>query len=136
MNYSTKLIDNSDDRVTLRIEDDQQVREYTDRGEPEDQSFYRDWSWVPNELEVANKSGHYEGYKKAIFDVMSAIRKRKMALELDATKLDERDAHDLCLRALAVDDVTELAEDLLVWAVLDRVKDVPEQFSLNEETEK
>lgn len=33
------------------------LEEYYDQGEPEDNNFYRDWSWVPKELERAYKLG-------------------------------------------------------------------------------
>lgn len=35
-----------------------------DGGEPEDQTFYRDWSWVPQALEDAYRRGHQDGWTK------------------------------------------------------------------------
>lgn len=36
---------------------------YTDRNEPEDNTFYRDWSWVKMELERAYQKGLEDGAK-------------------------------------------------------------------------
>ena len=33
------------------------IEEYYDGGEPEDNSFVRDWSWVPDAIEKAYKLG-------------------------------------------------------------------------------
>lgn len=35
---------------------------YTDNGEPEDATFYRDWSWVKTELERAYELGKRDAY--------------------------------------------------------------------------
>ena len=44
-------------RSLLIIEDNERVETYSDAGEPEDQSFYRDWNWVLGELEKAYAAG-------------------------------------------------------------------------------
>ena len=47
---------------TLRvIRDGEVVLEESDRGEPEDQSFYRDWGWVPGAIERAYAYGVEDG---------------------------------------------------------------------------
>lgn len=61
MTYSTKLLDDSNEYRTLRIEDGDKVREYTDGGEPEDQTFWRDWRWVLDELQLAYQAGLRDG---------------------------------------------------------------------------
>lgn len=48
-------------RTPLVIEDDEGVRGYIDRGEPEDNSFGRDWSWVGVELIKAYEQGLKDG---------------------------------------------------------------------------
>jgi hypothetical protein len=50
-------------RTTLFITDNEDVREYSDGGEPEDNSFGRDWNWVPKELERAYAAGLRDGKK-------------------------------------------------------------------------
>ena len=54
MSYSVEYIENEDApydySTTIVIEDDNGTREYRDGGEPEDQTFYRDWNWVADEL--------------------------------------------------------------------------------------
>jgi hypothetical protein len=48
----------SDYRKRLVItHNDVQLREYYDGGEPEDNSFGRDWSWIKGELERAYELG-------------------------------------------------------------------------------
>lgn len=44
-------------RTTLVITDNEEERGYSDGGEPEDNTFGRDWSWVEMELERAYKAG-------------------------------------------------------------------------------
>ena len=39
------------------------IDEYWDGGEPEDNSFYRDWGWVPGAIEKAYKLGLEDGKK-------------------------------------------------------------------------
>jgi hypothetical protein len=65
------VIDDDDDsdawaraRNKLTITDSNGTREYCDYGEPEDNSFLRDYSWVKQEL----KKAHNQGYKDATFD--------------------------------------------------------------------
>jgi hypothetical protein len=48
-------------RVKLIITDDEGAREYFDRGEPENNSFYRDYSWVQTELNNAYEQGKKDG---------------------------------------------------------------------------
>lgn len=46
-----------DYRNRLIIIDDSVEREYWDYGEPEDNSFNRDWAWVAEELRNAYRQG-------------------------------------------------------------------------------
>jgi hypothetical protein len=52
------------------IIDGEVVETYLDGGEPEDNSFYRDWNWVPTELERAYKKG-LEDARQEIFNETS-----------------------------------------------------------------
>lgn len=45
----------------LVFRDGKKVAEHWDGGEPEDQFFFRDWSWVPSALEQAYKWGQEDG---------------------------------------------------------------------------
>ena len=45
----------------LIIEDDTGRREYHDHGEPEDNSFGRDYGWVQRELQKAYEQGRKDG---------------------------------------------------------------------------
>lgn len=69
MSYSVEYIENEDDpydySTTLVIEDDDGKREYWDGGEPEDQTFHRDWDWVADELIKA----YHQGVNDATIDV-------------------------------------------------------------------
>jgi hypothetical protein len=49
--------DNTDYRNRLVITDDAGERDYWDGGEPEDNSYIRDWSWVADELKSAYEQG-------------------------------------------------------------------------------
>ena len=49
---------------TLAIMDDNGTREYNDSGEPEDNTFTRDWSWIETELAAAYAQGKKDGEKK------------------------------------------------------------------------
>lgn len=40
------------------------IREEYDGGEPEDQSFYRDWAWVADAIEQAYQLGVKDGSSK------------------------------------------------------------------------
>ena len=53
--------DNLDYRSRLIIKDDSGEREHWDGGEPEDNSFGRDWSWVAYELRSAYEQGKKDG---------------------------------------------------------------------------
>jgi len=44
-------------RNMIVITDDSGKRDYWDYGEPEDNSFNRDWKWVARELQVAYEQG-------------------------------------------------------------------------------
>ena len=55
------LGEEQDWRSELIIEDDNGTREHWDGGEPEDNTFGRDWNWVPQELERAYKQGLKDG---------------------------------------------------------------------------
>lgn len=44
-------------RTTLKIKTEHGEETYYDGGEPEDNSFGRDWSWVPYELRRAYEKG-------------------------------------------------------------------------------
>ncbi len=46
------------------------VMQESDRGEPEDQSFYRDWSWVPDAIREAHAYGVEDGHE----DVHATLR--------------------------------------------------------------
>lgn len=50
--------------TVLAIDDGGAERIYCDGGEPEDQTFYRDWSWVKDELERAYAAGLRDGATK------------------------------------------------------------------------
>ena len=45
----------------LSITDDNGTREYSDYGEPEDNSFGRDYKWIKIELEKAYHQGRLDG---------------------------------------------------------------------------
>jgi hypothetical protein len=47
----------SDYRNMLVITDDTGSRDYWDYGEPEDNSFHRDWKWIAAELKRAYEQG-------------------------------------------------------------------------------
>lgn len=49
-------------RQILRVvRDGKAVREHYDRGEAEDNSFYRDWRWVPDAIKQAYEFGLEDG---------------------------------------------------------------------------
>ena len=65
--YRTKLQLDKDSwnyRTKMTITDDTGEREYYDGGEPEDNSFGRDWSWVTTELQKAYEQGLVDGRKE------------------------------------------------------------------------
>lgn len=66
MSYNVYFKDDEDGRFqsTLVIDVDGVIAEYMDGGEPEDNSFNRDWDWVPTELERAYKQGLKDGTPK------------------------------------------------------------------------
>lgn len=61
----TDPLDKEEFRQRLRIlHDGYLIREEFDGGEPEDQSFYRDWSWVAGALRQAYECGFEDGKKE------------------------------------------------------------------------
>jgi hypothetical protein len=48
-------------RYTIQITDGSETREYFDKGEPEDNSFYRDYDWIVPELQKAHDAGYRAG---------------------------------------------------------------------------
>ena len=48
-------------RSRLTITDSSGERDYWDGGEPEDNSFNRDWNWVEGELRAADEQGKRDG---------------------------------------------------------------------------
>ena len=57
--------DEDEDWQTLRImRNGEVVRLETDGGEPEDQSFYRDWAWVADAIRQAYEYGLEDGAKQ------------------------------------------------------------------------
>lgn len=68
MGYEVKVEDAVDESGTrhdyrnmLVITDDKGKRDYWDYGEPEDNSFHRDWDWVADELRNAYEQGKRDG---------------------------------------------------------------------------
>lgn len=62
--YKVTLDENEHgDNTTLTIRHGYQTVIYYDGGEPEDNSFYRDYSWIAPELELAYKLGFQDGWK-------------------------------------------------------------------------
>ena len=52
-------------RYILKIEHNGElIDEYWDGGEPEDNTFVRDWNWVPGMIERAYKLGLKDGMNK------------------------------------------------------------------------
>lgn len=59
-------LEGNDDGYTFRqilkvVHDGAVLYEESDGGEPEDQSFYRDWRWVPEAIEKAYALGLADG---------------------------------------------------------------------------
>ena len=67
MGYSVKVERAADEdgvheyRNMVVITDDRGKRDYWDYGEPEDNSFNRDWQWVADELRNAYEQGKKDG---------------------------------------------------------------------------
>jgi len=63
MTYETKITDDSDYvRSILTIyRDGKAIEDHSDMGEPEDNSFNRDWDWVEHALEKAYAYGKADG---------------------------------------------------------------------------
>ena len=67
--YQVKLVDEGDFRQKLVIErNGAEIAEHYDCGEPEDQSFYRDWAWVPLALRDAYLCGVEDAMSLAEYD--------------------------------------------------------------------
>ena len=68
MRYKVKYEDYIDPDVYTElvvIHDGEEIYRERDRGEPEDNSFYRDWEWVGPALEDAYRMGFKDGKKYA-----------------------------------------------------------------------
>ena len=57
---------NGDRNVLIVLHDGEQILEEYDYGEPEDNSFYRDWSWVVEALHDVYLRGRSDGYNDAM----------------------------------------------------------------------
>jgi len=64
--YEIKIVDYNpndphDDRSILQVwHNGELIRGYTDYGEPEDNSFKRDYDWIQHELLAAYKLGRFD----------------------------------------------------------------------------
>lgn len=58
--YEIKIISYNDCNE-LHINIGEAYRRYFDHGEPEDNSFFRDYKWIKDELEAAYKKGMEDG---------------------------------------------------------------------------
>lgn len=69
-NYTVRLDDEEkygNPYQVLRVErNGVLVEEHSDRGEPEDNSYYRDWAWVSKALEQAYAFGLEDGRATAL----------------------------------------------------------------------
>jgi hypothetical protein len=64
-------------RALVRCEDGKPVEILgEDGGEPEDQSFRRDWAWVPQALQDAYDLGYGHGYLKGLNESVNATEHR------------------------------------------------------------
>ena len=67
--YSVKVEPIPDDnnyRNRLVVVDNNGERDHWDGGEPEDNSFIRDWSWVKDELLKAYEQGKVDGSRLVV----------------------------------------------------------------------
>lgn len=60
--YEVKITENQwrspgEGHLLRIIVDGEEIESYPDRGEPEDNCFYRDWSWIDDELRRAYELG-------------------------------------------------------------------------------
>ena len=67
--YSVSIVDDEEcswsERNILRISyRGKTLEEFYDYGEPEDNSFYRDWNWIQEELIRAYELGRADGRKE------------------------------------------------------------------------
>ncbi len=72
-NFDVTLTHDDPDEIDLTLKvyrEGRCVLQESDRGEPEDQSFYRDWSWVPDAIRDAYAYGVEDGHA----DVHSRLR--------------------------------------------------------------
>ncbi len=109
MSYTVRIDDEQrygDDYQVLRIERDGKVlEEHGDRGEPEDNSYYRDWSWVQGALEKAYAFGLEDGRGSSLDVKLDAQRNAALeaaALIADRTPAADRVRHEIAdkIRAL------------------------------------
>ena len=67
MSFEVKLEEEEgryETRTTMKvIHNGEVIEEHSDGGEPEDQSFYRDWGWVPDAIRQAYELGLKDGQK-------------------------------------------------------------------------
>lgn len=61
--WEIKLIENDSRSFLLIFHDGMLIGKFHDRGEPEDNSFGRDWAWVGGVLEEAYSLGVKDGSK-------------------------------------------------------------------------
>lgn len=59
--YKVESEELEDGLTKIIITDDSGTRDYQDGGEPEDNYFFRDWSWVFDELDSAYQQGVKDG---------------------------------------------------------------------------
>lgn len=69
MEYTVKII-RHDERSELQIIYDNEAHSYYDYGEPEDNSFFRDYGWIKKELENAFIQGKRSVVKSVIESIM------------------------------------------------------------------
>lgn len=63
--YSVELVDHEECQELLVRREGRTILSGNDRGEPEDNAFCRDWSWVPDALAEAYALGHADAAAKA-----------------------------------------------------------------------
>lgn len=67
MSYDVEIAGGDEEngyRNTLRIVIKDKVTEYCDKGEPEDNSFFRDYYWIMDELIRAYQQGREDMHKE------------------------------------------------------------------------
>lgn len=63
--WKIRHLENGDCSYLLIFYNGELIKYFSDRGEPEDNSFSRDWSWINGELERAYSLGVKDGSKAA-----------------------------------------------------------------------